>query len=426
MLSDYNIVIIAWQLSASIFSLSPTKRKLSCVWLDKWYNKTMIQRHFWLNLLEKAWQERNLVWLTGVRRAGKTYLCKSLGDIEYLDCEDLDDLARLEQPKSFYKSINKPIVVIDEVHKHEDPSQLLKIGADYFPDLRIIATGSSTLAATKKFRDSLSGRKTVIKLTNMIYDDLEDFGNTDINHRLTHGGLPPMFLRKNLSDHLFSEWIDSYWAKDIEELFRIDNKRSFIKFCELVMLHSGGMFEATTYTDGCQVTRPTIQKYLSILEETYLVSVIKPFHKRASNEIVATPKVYAFDTGFVCYFNRWDTIHPNDIGRVWEHIVLTELQAKLQNTGAAIYYWRTKNNKEVDFVILKRGSDPIAIECKWKRDAFEPDGLTAFRARYPQGKNIVISSDTNTTIYKNIKGLDISFVGLQSLTAEVLGEIITA
>jgi predicted AAA+ superfamily ATPase len=375
----------------------------------------MIQRHFWLNLIRRAWKDHNLVWLTGVRRAGKTYLCKSLGDIEYLDCEDIDDLARLEHPKNFYKSIKKPIVVIDEVHKHSDPSQLLKIGADYFSDLKIIATGSSTLAATQKFKDSLTGRKTVIKLTNMISDDLEDFANTDLQHRIKHGGLPPMFLRKLLANNLYSEWIDSYWAKDIEELFRIDNKRSFIKFCELMMVHSGGIFEATTYTDGCQVTRPTIQKYLSILEETHLVSVIKPFHKQASGEIVASPKVYAFDTGFVCYFNRWNTIHDNDKGRLWEHIVLTELQAKLQNTGAMIYYWRTKHKKEVDFIVLKRGCDPIAIECKWKRDAFETHGLQAFRALYPEGKNLVVTTDTAGTIHKTLKGMDVSFVSLNDL-----------
>lgn len=94
-----------------------------------------------------------IVWLTGARRTGKTVLARSLQDAAYLNC-DLPSVAeRLRDPESFCRSLKQPRVVFDEVHQLPDPSRLLKIGADGFPRLRILATGCSTLAATQKFRD---------------------------------------------------------------------------------------------------------------------------------------------------------------------------------------------------------------------------------------------------------------------------------
>ena len=379
-----------------------------------------IKRKFWLGLIEEAWQHRNLIWLTGLRRSGKTSLCRSLGDLEYFDAEDLDDRDRLANPRKFYESLNKPQVVIDELHRLDNPSELLKIGADYFPELRIIATGSSTLAATNKFKDSLTGRKTSIKISNMISDDLEDFANLNLDHRFLRGGLPPFFMARELADFMFAEWTESFWAKDIEELFRIDNKRSFMKFFEMLMIFSGGLFEATTFSKACQVARPTIQKYLSILEETHVVSIVRPFHQRPANEIAATPKVFCFDTGFISYFNRWLDLDSERKGRLWEHWVLLELQSKLQLKGFSIYYWRNKQKQEVDFVLLKRGLAPIVVECKWRRDSFEAKNIIAFIKHYPGARNFVVSEDSNKKIQSEMKGLEINFLGLKALTQELL------
>ena len=110
----------------------------------------MINRVFWIERIESAWTEAPIVWLAGVRRVGKTTLARSLGEnrIHYVNC-DLPTVAEMvADPELFFRNLNRPIVVFDEVHQLPDPSRLLKIGADMFPELKIVATGSSTLAAS--------------------------------------------------------------------------------------------------------------------------------------------------------------------------------------------------------------------------------------------------------------------------------------
>ena len=115
----------------------------------------LIERPFWLARIESAWTKAPIAWLSGVRRSGKTTLAQGLG-IErtfYVNCDlpAAEDMVR--DPELFYRNCPKPIVVFDEIHQLRDPSRVLKVGADMFPQLRILATGSSTLAASKKFRD---------------------------------------------------------------------------------------------------------------------------------------------------------------------------------------------------------------------------------------------------------------------------------
>src|SRR5881398_2444403 len=116
----------------------------------------MVERHYWVNRIEEAWKKRSVVWLAGVRRVGKTYLCKSLPDIEYFDCELPRVRRMMEDPETFLKGLGKRRVVLDEVHRLANPSELLKIAADHYPKVRVVATGSSTLGASAKFRDTLA------------------------------------------------------------------------------------------------------------------------------------------------------------------------------------------------------------------------------------------------------------------------------
>jgi predicted AAA+ superfamily ATPase len=168
------------------------------------------------------------------------FLTQSLGDVEYFDCELPRVRRMIDDPEGFLQDNRGRRIVLDEIHRLERPSEILKIAADHFPDTRILATGSSTLGASAKFRDTLAGRKEELWLTPMTTDDLEDFGGTDLHHRLLHGGLPPFFLAKVLPEKDFQEWMDAYWAKDIQELFRLERRQSLKKFAELLMAQSGG------------------------------------------------------------------------------------------------------------------------------------------------------------------------------------------
>lgn len=152
----------------------------------------MYLRPFWINQIEHAWQKRPIVWLSGVRRVGKTTLAKMLSNAVYINCDLPSVGRRLADPESFFDGLaQEAIVVLDEIHQMADPSRLLKIASDGYPRLRILATGSSTLAATKKFRDALTGRKQEIYLPPVLWQECREiFGIADLDKRLLHGGLP--------------------------------------------------------------------------------------------------------------------------------------------------------------------------------------------------------------------------------------------
>ncbi len=379
----------------------------------------MVKRRFWIERLEQAWTRRSVIWLVGVRRAGKTFLCRSVSGSRYFDCELPSVRRLLEQPEPFLDEHRGQTVVLDEIHRLRNPSEILKIAADHYPKTRILATGSSVLGASSKFRDTLTGRKVELWLTPMNSLDLADFGSKDLKHRLLHGGLPPFFLEPQVPEADFQEWMDAYWAKDIQELFRLERRHSFQRFAELLFVQSGGIFEASSFAGPCEVSRTTIVNYLGVLEATFVAHVIRPFHTHQATEIVAAPKVYAFDTGFVCFYRGWESLRPDDLGILWEHLVLNEIHSRFPQRG--VQYWRDKQKHEIDFVLApRRGREVMAIECKWSADDFDPANLLIFRRQYPRGKSYVVAQDVRRGFRRSYRGLEAQFVDLEGLMKGLL------
>jgi predicted AAA+ superfamily ATPase len=377
----------------------------------------MVQRQFWRGLLEMAWEKRSILWLSGVRRVGKTCLCQSLRQIEYFDCELPSTRRMMHDPEAFLDVLRGKRIILDEIHRLGNPSELLKIAADHYRDVQVIATGSSTLGASRKFRDTLAGRKSDIWLTPMTLSDLVDAKATGLEHRLLRGGLPPFFLEPEVDERDFQEWMDAYWAKDIQEMFRLERRDSFQKLTELMMAQSGGIFEATHFAGPCEISRQTVINYLRVLEATYVAHVIRPYSARKSNEIISAPKVYGFDTGFICYYRGWRQLRQEDLGSLWEHFVLNEIMARMQSRN--VFYWRDKRGHEIDFVWAARGGNPLAIECKWSADNFDASNLEAFRRQHPQGENVVLAADVKAAFQRNYGALKVRFEGLDAFVSRL-------
>lgn len=370
----------------------------------------MVKRDYWIGRLEAAWQEAPIVWLTGVRRVGKTTLARSLPNPLVLNC-DLPDVARrLEDPAGFYRSVSHPVVVFDEIHQIPDPSRVLKIGADEFPHLRILATGSSTLAATRKFGDSLTGRKRVVHLLPVLESELTAFGVCDLKKRLLHGGLPEPLMASTKSPTFFAEWLDSFYARDVEELFRIGKRQSFLKLVEVLLRNSGGLTEVVNLAKECRASRPTVDRYLDVLDVTHVITLVRPYHGGGSQELVRQPKVYGFDTGFVSHARGWRELREEDCGVLWEHVVLESLLARLGAEG--VRFWRDKQRREVDFVLPQGRGRCDAIECKWDAAEFSPRGLAAFRDLHPAGENYVVSPQVGGPYGRTVGGMEVTFCNL--------------
>jgi uncharacterized protein len=351
----------------------------------------MIRRPYWIQRIEQSWEKRPIVWLSGVRRVGKTTLAKMFSPAVFQNCDLPSVNRRLEDPELFYSSLEPgTIVIFDEIHRLKDPSRLLKIGADAYPRLKILATGSSTLAATQKFRDSLTGRKQMIYLPPVLWRECQDeFGIKDLDRRMLQGGLPEPLLSSKNYPHFFSEWLDSFYARDIQELFGIRNRPGFLQLMQLVLRQSGGLLDYSHLTQLSDLSRPTVKSHIEALTIAHALFLLPPFHGGGRREIIRRPKAYAFDTGFVAFVKGWDSIREEDRGLLWEHMVLDELRTQLDNRD--LYFWRDKSGREVDFIVKGPRQQVDAIECKINPERFKPDDLDVFRSLYPEGKNRVLS-----------------------------------
>jgi hypothetical protein len=379
----------------------------------------MVIREFWRSRLEAAWRRKNVVWLAGVRRAGKTVLAQSLRDVEFLECESPQDRRRLEDPDAFLASVHGKRIVLDEIHRLPNPSELLKLAADHHPTVRLLATGSSTLTASTRFRDTLVGRKANVWLTPMTLADVGAFRPSSLERRMLHGGLPGFYLAGRPPREEVTDWMDGYWAKDLTELFRFERKWSVQRFVELLLANSGGMFEATRYTTPCEVSRASIHNYLRALEDTFVAHVLRPYTTRRTAEIVSAPKVYMFDTGFIAAARGWKDLRPDDRGGLWEHLVLNELHARLATRE--IRYWRDKQRHEVDFVVARPGEPPVAIEAKWSAGGFDPAAFAVFAGFYPMAALRVVCADVPKPFDRRDGSRLIRFTNPDALCDELTG-----
>jgi predicted AAA+ superfamily ATPase len=378
----------------------------------------MWERPLWKQTIEEAWTRKTVVWLRGVRRVGKTTLVQSLDRVRYFDCELPGIRRRIESPESFLRHNRGARIVLDEVHRLSNPSEVLKIAADHFPATRVLATGSSTLGASARFRDTLAGRKADVFLPPMIFSDLAAFDRPDLDHRMLRGGLPPFFLAPTLPERDFQEWMDAYWAKDIMELFRLEKRAAFQRLFELILVRSGGIFDASRFARDCGVSRTTIANYLSALEATSVAHVVRPYSEGGSAEIVNAPRVFGFDTGFVSYYRGWSDLRSDDVGILLEHLFLNEAHA--HGTPLAIHYWRDKAHHEIDFVLLHRGGHPIAVECKRSERSFDATSFAAFRRRYPRGANWLVIPDGEGCWAMTARGMDIEVIPLSEVGSMLL------
>jgi uncharacterized protein len=377
----------------------------------------VINRPFWIQRIEQGWKRRPIVWLSGARRVGKTTLARMISGAAYLNC-DLPSVCRqLAEPEPFYDSLAKgTVVILDEVHRLEDPSRVLKIAADAYPHLRVLATGSSTLAATRKFRDSLTGRKHAVYLTPVLWSECTaEFAIQDLDRRLLHGGLPEALLSPRKDPAFFAEWIDSYYARDIQELFGIRDRAGFMRLLHLIMRQSGGLLDYTNLAKLSDLSRPTVKAHIDALSIAHAVFLLPPFHGGGRREIVRRPKCYAFDTGFITFVRGWDSLREEDRGILWEHLVLDYMRTGLD--PGRLYFWRDKSDREVDFVIRRSGEAVDAVECKFHPDHLDATSLQAFRAVYPKGRNCVVSPLVKAPYVRELRGLRISYCGFDGLPA---------
>ncbi|MDO8667995.1 MAG: ATP-binding protein [bacterium] len=352
-----------------------------------------------------------IIVLHGARQVGKThimlwlenYLKNKKEDVYYIDLEDsrnkkildagVDEfIGHLRAEGHAPQTDRKTYVFIDEIQYLKNPSEFLKLIADHHKNIKLIISGSSSFEIKTKFKDSLVGRTINFEIFNLSFAEYLLFKEyyydpgakanekkqaelkSIFKEYILCGGYPKVALINEieLKEKRLQQIIDTYVKKDIKELANIDNIESFNKLLEILASQSGQLVNVKELSNTCNLSAPTVEKYLFILEQTYIIKLVRPYSKNIRSELSKTPKIFFYDSGLMQML--WLKGLPKEIiGQVFETSVFSELVKKYGREN--IYYWRTKDKKEIDFII-KDKNRIIPAEVKIN---FNKAGLSAIR-----------------------------------------------
>ena len=274
----------------------------------------------------------------------------------------------------------KLFVLVDEIQYLAAPSSFLKLIADHHRYLKLIVSGSSSFEMKSKFKDSLVGRTVNFEIYPLSFREMLTFKSipfipgvppTDIKIRelqalyleyARFGGYPKIVLTAELDrkEKYLQQIIDTYIRKDIRDLAEIKDVSRFNRLLEVLSSQSGNLLNITELSNTCDLARQTIERYLFLLEQTYILRLVRPFSRNLRSEVSKTPKIFFYDTGLMqmLWLKRLQT---ELLGPVFETSVFAEL-IKQYGTDA-VAYWRSTDKTEIDF-ILKRPEGPIPVEVK--------------------------------------------------------------
>jgi len=324
--------------------------------------------------LSRALENFPAVALLGARQVGKTTLARSIAadypDAIYLDLERPSDLAKLTEPELFLGSVAQRLVIIDEVQRRPDLFPLLRALIDTNRrNGRFLLLGSASPDLITHGSETLAGRIAFLELSPLTLDEVNATFNS-LPQLWLRGGFPSSLLASSDSDSF--EWreqfIRSHLERDIPTLGIRIPAANLRRFWQMVAHSHGQLWNASQLASGFGVSPPTIQRYLDVLEDTFMVRQLRPYHVNLGKRLVKSPKIYLLDSGLLhCLLGIDSEIalqgHPV-VGASWEGWVIEQLLALLPS-GWRPYFYRTAAGAEVDLLIDRPGRNPIAIEIKF-------------------------------------------------------------
>ena len=321
--------------------------------------------------------------LYGPRRSGKTTLLKS-----YLaSCglryrlETGDDVrirhllgsGDLKQIVAFAEGFD--VVAIDEAQQIPGVGMGLKILVDQLPDLRIIATGSSSFDLAGAVGEPLTGRKRTLTLFPISQMELKQrFNSYDLRQRLeeylVYGSYPEIVVTEGRREKiaLLEELVGSYLMKDVLALERIRLSRTLVDLLKLIAFQVGSEVSLTELATQVRLDVKTVGRYLDILEKGFVIVRVGGFSRNLRSEVTSKAKYYFLDNGVrnavIGQYNLLDT--RNDTGALWENFVVAERLKKRSYRGiyGTFHFWRTYDGQEIDYV-EERDGGLFGFECKW-------------------------------------------------------------
>jgi predicted AAA+ superfamily ATPase len=309
----------------------------------------------------------------GPRQAGKTTLVKTtFPDKPYYSLEnpDIRNFA-IDDPRGFLKSMPNG-AILDEVQRVPLLFSYLQEILDNSSEKGIfILTGSNNFLLQENISQTLAGRVAYLNLLPFTANELESkklLPKTD-EEVLFKGFYPPIYDQNINPTDWMPNYIKTYIERDVRQIKNITDLLVFEKFMRVLAGRTGQELNLSAISNEVDVNLKTIQSWIGILENSFIIYLLKPYHQNYNKTIVKRPKVYFYDTGLVCSFLRISNaeqleIHPLK-GSLFETMVVIELVKKFTNIGIAppLFYWRDKTGHEIDVVVDNDGKlTPIEIK----------------------------------------------------------------
>lgn len=323
------------------------------------------------SVIKEAAQYFSVISVTGPRQSGKSTMLKHLfPDLPKYSMKDLHVRAFAEQDPVAFLNQHKEGMFIDEVQKVPVLLDYIQGIVDDDPSRRFVLTGSSNLELLQGLTESLPGRAGVYELLPMsIKETAEQITGKDTNQLLYDGLYPAICAHKNVAHLFYPAYVKTYLEKDVRDLLRIKDQMQFLKFMKLCAARIGSLFNASEVAMELGVDSKTVSHWLSVMQASYLVTLLPPYYENITKRVVKTPKLYFNDPGLACYL--LDIESPKQLtldkmrGAIFENLVVMECIKHRFNQGKEgnVFFYRDSNGQEVDILVKEEGQ-LTAIEVK--------------------------------------------------------------
>lgn len=354
-----------------------------------------ISRNIGKQITQKLFKGKTII-IYGARQVGKTTLVKQILKSHpekslYLNCDEPDIREALkDQTSSALKAFlgDKKLVVIDEAQRVKNIGITLKLLNDNFPEMQIIATGSSSFELSNQIIEPLTGRIYEFHLYPFSLHELKAFLNDidiqrTLERRLIYGMYPEVVIKEGEESQEIIKMIsESYLYKDILVFQNIKNSEALERLLQALALHLGNEVSYNELSQLIGIDKNTVDHYIQILEKAFIIFRLPPFSRNIRNELKNLRKIYFYDNGIRnALINNFNSLNlRNDIGALWENFMISERIKWNQNKNknCNIYFWRTHNGQEIDYIEESEGKIH-AFEFKWKKQKYKvPNKFSIF------------------------------------------------
>lgn len=312
-----------------------------------------------------------VLYLGGPRQSGKTTLLQNLfPNLPYASLEDPDiRLLVTEDPRRFLNAFPKG-AILDEAQRVPELFSYLQSLVDANKSLRFVLSGAQNFLLMEKITQSLAGRVGILNLLPFSYLELKSAQKPEsLPQAAWKGGYPALYTSTLPPEIFFNNYIQTYLERDVRLLKNVGDLTLFSRFLRLCAGRVGQPINMSNFATDVGVAVNTIKAWLSVLEASYMIFMLPPYHQNFNKRLIKTPKMYFFDTGLVSHLlgiaspEQLDTHHY--FGNIVENYLIAEFYKKRTNAGKkpVFWFWQDQKGNEVDLIIEEEGQIK-AIEIK--------------------------------------------------------------